>query len=165
MAILHSKAEAVQQKIPDDVAYYLAKNVYSNVRELEGSLRRVLATAHFKRTAITLAFTKETLKDLVSLQERLMTIEQIQKVVASYYKVRVSDLLSAKRDRKITMPRHIAMSISKELTSHSLPTIGDAFGGRDHTTVLHACKKIKALKTTSATLQQDYQNILHTLSN
>ena len=94
-----------------------------------------------------------------------MTIEQIQKVVASYYKVRVSDLLSAKRDRKITMPRHIAMSISKELTSHSLPTIGDAFGGRDHTTVLHACKKIKTLKTTSATLQQDYQNILHTLSN
>ena len=165
MAIVHSKADAVQQKIPDDVAYYLAKNVYSNVRELEGSLRRVLATAHFKRSPITLAFTKETLRDLVSLQERLMTIEQIQKTVAAYYNVRVSDLLSAKRDRKITMPRHVAMSIAKELTSHSLPTIGDAFGGRDHTTVLHACKKIKGLKASSASLDQDYQNILHTLNN
>jgi chromosomal replication initiator protein len=165
VAILHGKAEAVGQKIPDDVAYYLAKNVYSNVRELEGSLRRVLATAHFKRSPVTLAFTKETLKDLISLQERLMTIEQIQKTVAAYYNVRVSDLLSAKRDRKITLPRHIAMSIAKQLTSHSLPTIGDAFGGRDHTTVLHACKKIKGLKLTSASLDQDYQNILHTLNN
>ena len=165
MAILHSKAGLVNQIIPDDVAYYLAKNVYSNVRELEGSLRRVIATAHFRRSAITLSFTKETLKDLISLQERLMTIEQIQKTVAGYYNVRVSDLLSAKRDRKITLPRHVAMSISKELTSHSLPTIGDAFGGRDHTTVLHACKKINKLKTTSATLDQDYQNILHTLNN
>ena len=165
VAILHGKAEAVNQKIPDDVAYYLAKNVYSNVRELEGSLRRVLATAHFKRVAVTLAFTKETLKDLISLQERLMTIEQIQKTVAGYYNVRVSDLLSAKRDRKITLPRHIAMSIAKQLTSHSLPTIGDAFGGRDHTTVLHACKKVKALKLTSTSVDQDYQNILHTLNN
>ena len=165
MAILHSKAEAVKQKIPDDVAYFLAKNVYSNVRELEGSLRRVLATAHFKRMPVTLSFTKETLKDLISLQERLMTIEQIQKTVATYYNLRVSDLLSAKRDRKITLPRHVAMAIAKQLTSHSLPTIGDAFGGRDHTTVLHACKKIKALKLTSATLDQDYQNILHTLNN
>ena len=165
VAILHGKAEAVNQKIPDDVAYYLAKTVYSNVRELEGSLRRVLATAHFKRAPVTLAFTKETLKDLISLQERLMTIEQIQKTVAGYYNVRVSDLLSAKRDRKITLPRHIAMSIAKQLTSHSLPTIGDAFGGRDHTTVLHACKKVKALKLTSASVDQDYQNILHTLNN
>lgn len=165
VAILHEKAEAAEQKIPDDVAYYLAKNVYSNVRELEGSLRRVLATAHFKRAPVTLAFTKETLKDLISLQERLMTIEQIQKTVAGYYNVRVSDLLSVKRDRKITLPRHIAMSIAKQLTSHSLPTIGDAFGGRDHTTVLHACKKVKALKLSSATVDQDYQNILHTLNN
>ena len=165
VAILHGKAEAVNQKIPDDVAYYLAKNVYSNVRELEGSLRRVLATAHFKRAPVTLAFTKETLKDLISLQERLMTIEQIQKTVAAYYNVRVSDLLSTKRDRKITLPRHIAMSIAKQLTSHSLPTIGDAFGGRDHTTVLHACKKVKALKLASASVDQDCQNILHTLNN
>ena len=165
MAILHSKAEQSGERIPEDVAYFLAKNVYSNVRELEGSLRRVLATAHFRRADITLSFVKETLKDLISLQERLMTIEQIQKVVAEYYKIRVSDILSSKRDRKITMPRHIAMAMSKDLTSHSLPSIGDAFGGRDHTTVLHACKKINALKTSSSSISKDYQNILHILNN
>ena len=165
MAILHSKAEMVGETIPDDVAYFLAKNVYSNVRELEGSLRRVLATAHFKRTSVTLAFVRETLKDLISLQERLMTIEQIQKTVAEYYKIRVSDMLSSKRDRKITLPRHMAMAMAKDLTSHSLPSIGDSFGGRDHTTVLHACKKISALKTSSSTISKDYQNILHILNN
>ena len=165
MAILHSKAEMAGEIIPDDVAYFLAKNVYSNVRELEGSLRRVLATAHFKRTGVTLAFVKETLKDLISLQERLMTIEQIQKTVAEYYKIRVSDMLSSKRDRKITLPRHMAMAMAKDLTSHSLPSIGDSFGGRDHTTVLHACKKISALKTSSSTISKDYQNILHVLNN
>ena len=165
MAILHSKAEMTGEVIPDDVAYFLAKNVYSNVRELEGSLRRVLATAHFKRAEIDLEFVKETLKDLISLQQRLMTIEQIQKTVAEYYKIRVSDILSTKRDRKITMPRHIAMAIAKDLTSHSLPSIGDAFGGRDHTTVLHACKKIRTLKTSSSSISKDYQNILHILNN
>lgn len=165
MAILHSKAEMVSEKIPDDVAYFLAKNVYSNVRELEGSLRRVLATAHFKREPVTLDFVKETLRDLLSLQERLMTIEQIQKTVAEYYKIRVSDILSSKRDRKITLPRHVAMAMAKDLTSHSLPSIGDAFGGRDHTTVLHACKKITALKTSSSNISKDYQNILHILNN
>lgn len=165
MAIVHSKAESSNQTIPEEVAYFLAKHVYSNVRELEGSLRRVIATAHFKREEITLPFAKETLKDLISLQERLMTIEQIQKTVAAYYKIRVSDLLSSKRDRKIAFPRHMAMSIAKELTSHSLPSIGDAFGGRDHTTVLHACKKIKGLLSSSSSAEQDYQNILHTLNN
>lgn len=165
MAIVHSKAESSNQTIPEEVAYFLAKHVYSNVRELEGSLRRVIATAHFKREEITLPFAKETLKDLISLQERLMTIEQIQKTVAAYYKIRVSDLLSSKRDRKIAFPRHMAMSIAKELTSHSLPSIGDAFGGRDHTTVLHACKKIKGLLSSSSSTEQDYQNILHTLNN
>ena len=103
-------------------------------------MRRLIATAHFKRDEINLSFAKETFKDLISLQERLITIEQIQKTVASYYKIRVADLLSAKRDRKITLPRHVAMMIAKELTNHSLPSIGDGFGGRDHTTVLHACK-------------------------
>tara|TARA_Y100000748_G_scaffold226269_1_gene190663 strand:+ start:52 stop:1359 length:1308 start_codon:yes stop_codon:yes gene_type:complete len=165
MAILHSKADMAGETIPDDVAYFLAKNVYSNVRELEGSLRRVLATAHFKRADVTLSFVKETLKDLISLQERLMTIEQIQKVVAEYYKIRVSDMMSSKRDRKITLPRHMAMAMTKDLTSHSLPSIGDSFGGRDHTTVLHACKKIAALKTNSSTISKDYQNILHILNN
>jgi len=165
VAILHKKAGIVGETIPDDVAFFLAKNVYSNVRELEGSLRRVIATAHFKREEINLAFVKETLKDLISLQERLLTIDHIQKIVAEYYKVRVSDIISAKRDKKITLPRHIAMSLSKELTSHSLPSIGDAFGGRDHTTVLHACRKIAALKTSSSSLSKDYQNILHNLNN
>jgi len=165
VAILHKKAELAGEKIPNDVAFYLAKNVYSNVRELEGCLRRVLATAHFKREEINISFVKETLKDLISLQERLLTIDHIQKIVAGYYKVRISDILSAKRDKKITLPRHVAMSLCKELTSHSLPSIGDAFGGRDHTTVIHACKKIAALKTSSSSLSQDYQNIIHTLSN
>jgi chromosomal replication initiator protein len=165
VAILHKKAEFVGEKIPDDVAFFLAKNIYSNVRELEGSLRRVIATAHFKREEITVAFVKETLKDLISLQERLLTIEHIQKTVAAYYKIRVSDIISAKRDKKITLPRHVAMALSKELTSHSLPSIGDAFGGRDHTTVLHACKKIMALKTSSSPLSQDYKNITHRLNN
>ena len=165
MAILHSKADMTGDKISDDVAYFLAKNVYSNVRELEGSLRRVIATAHFKRETITLDFVKETLRDLISLQQRLMTIEQIQKTVAEYYKIRVSDILSTKRDRKITLPRHVAMAMSKDLTSHSLPSIGDAFGGRDHTTVIHACKKINALKTNSSSIAKDYQNILHILNN
>jgi len=165
VAILHKKAEIVGETIPDDVAFFLAKNVYSNVRELEGSLRRVIATAHFKREEISLVFVKETLKDLISLQERLLTIDHIQKTVAEYYKVRVSDIISAKRDKKITLPRHVAMALSKELTSHSLPSIGDAFGGRDHTTVLHACKKIMALKTPSSSLSQDYQNIIHSLNN
>ena len=165
VAILHKKAGTVGETIPNDVAFFLAKSVYSNVRELEGCLRRVIATAHFKREEINIGFVKETLKDLISLQERLLTIDHIQKTVAAYYKIRVSDILSAKRDKKITLPRHIAMALSKELTSHSLPSIGDAFGGRDHTTVLHACKKITALKTSSSSLSQDYQNIMHSLNN
>ena len=165
VAILHSKAELSGTQITEDVAFFLAKNVRSNVRELEGCLRRVIATAHFKREQVTLPFVKDALKDLLSLQERLLTIEHIQKVVAQYYKIRVSDLLSSKRDRRVTLPRHVAMSLSKELTSHSLPTIGDTFGGRDHTTVLHACKKIVSLKSTSSAVEQDYKNLLHSLNN
>ena len=165
MAILHKKAELVGEIISDEVAYFLAKNVYSNVRELEGSLRRLIATAGFKREKITIDFAKETLKDLISLHDRLITIENIQKSVASYYKIRVADILSTKRDKCITLPRHIAMAISKDITSHSLPSIGDAFGGRDHTTVLHACKKIKDLRKKSSSIDQDYQNIVHSLHN
>jgi len=165
VAIIHSKAEQSEQKVPEDVAFFLAKNVHSNVRELEGSLRRVFATAHFKREEITLNFVKDALKDLLALQERIITIEHIQKVVAQYYKIRVSDILSTKRDRKITLPRHMAMYLSKEMTRHSLPTIGDSFGGRDHTTVIHACKKIEQAKTTMSTFDQDYKNILHILNN
>lgn len=165
VAIVHNKADLANTIIPDDVAFFLAKNVYSNVRELEGCLRRLIATAHFRRAEITVDFAKETLKDLISLQERLLTIEHIQKVVAEYYKIRVSDIISSKRDKKITFPRHMAMALSKELTSHSLPSIGDAFGGRDHTTVIHACKKIEALKTPSSSVLQDYNNLVHNLNN
>ena len=165
MAIVHKKAELAHSHVNDDVAYFLAKNIYSNVRELEGSLRRLIATSNFKKEEITLEFTRETLKDLVSLQERLITVEQIQKVVAGYYKIRVSDILSAKRDKKITFPRHMAMAISTDITSHSLTSIGDAFGGRDHTTVLHACNKIKGLRTSSSSIEQDYQNLVHSLHN
>ena len=157
MAIVHKKAELARSHVNDDVAYYLAKNIYSNVRELEGSLRRLIATSNFKKEEITLDFTKETLKDLVSLQERLITVEQIQKIVAGYYKIRVSDILSTKRDRKIAFPRHMAMAISKDITSHSLPSIGDAFGGRDHTTVMHAVKKIEELKLSDVNFNEDLE--------
>ena len=125
----------------------------------------MIATAHFKREQITLQFVKDVLRDLLSLQERLLTIDHIQKTVAEYYKIRVSDILSSKRDRRVALPRHIAMCLAKELTSHSLPSIGDAFGGRDHTTVLHACKKIISLKSTSSSVAQDYQNLVHSLNN
>ena len=143
----------------------MAKNINSNVRELEGNLRRVIATAKFRQCEINLNFTKETLADLLSLNQRLITIEQIQKVTASYYKVRVSDILSSKRDKKNTLPRHMAMALCKELTNNSLPTIGDGFGGRDHTTVLHANKKIIKLKNEDSQISQDYTNIVHILNN
>ena len=129
VAILQAKAEALGSPIDSDVAFFLAKNINSNVRELEGNLRRVVATANFKKTNITLGFTQETLADLLSLNQRLITIEQIQKITANYYKVRVSDILSGKRDKKITLPRHMAMALCKEMTSNSLPSIGDGFGG------------------------------------
>ena len=165
VAILQAKAESLGMPIDSDVAFFLARNINSNVRELEGNLRRVLATARFKKCDITLEFTKETLADLISLNQRLITIEQIQKVTATYYKIRVSDILSTKRDKKNTLPRHIAMSLCKDLTNNSLPSIGDAFGGRDHTTVLHAYKKIQKLKKEDSQIDQDYINIVHILNN
>ena len=165
VAILQAKAESLGMPIESDVAFFLARNINSNVRELEGNLRRVLATARFKKCDITLEFTKETLADLISLNQRLITIEQIQKVTANYYKIRVSDILSTKRDKKNTLPRHIAMSLCKDLTNNSLPSIGDGFGGRDHTTVLHAYKKIQKLKKEDSQIDQDYINIVHILNN
>ena len=165
VAILQAKAIALGSPIETEVAFFLAKNINSNVRELEGNLRRVIATAKFRQCEINLNFTKETLADLLSLNQRLITIEQIQKVTASYYKVRVSDILSSKRDKKNTLPRHMAMALCKELTNNSLPTIGDGFGGRDHTTVLHANKKINKLKNEDSQISQDYTNIVHILNN
>jgi len=163
-AILISKGEAAGVKLGQDVALFIAKRIRSNVRELEGALRRVIANARFTGQPITLDFTKEALRDLLSLQARLITIENIQKTVADYFKVRVADLLSERRSRSVARPRQIAMALAKELTSHSLPEIGDAFGGRDHTTVLHACRRIRALRDTEQRIAEDYTNLLRTLT-
>ncbi len=165
VAILQSKAEMLGLPIESEIAFFLARNINSNVRELEGNLRRVIATAKFRKCQITLEFTKETLADLISLNQRMITIEQIQKVTAHYYKVRVSDILSSKRDKKNTLPRHMAMALCKDLTNNSLPSIGDGFGGRDHTTVLHANKKINKLRKEDAQIEQDYIHIVHSLNN
>ncbi len=164
VAILLSKAEQAGIDLPDEVAFFIAQRIRSNVRELEGALKRVIANAQFTGSAISVDFTKEALKDLLALQDKLVTIENIQKTTAEYFKIRVSDLLSKRRSRSITRPRQLAMSIAKELTSHSLPEIGDAFGGRDHTTVLHACKKVIELVSSDSRFEEDYNNLLRTLS-
>jgi chromosomal replication initiator protein len=164
VAILLGKAKQMHADLPDEVAFFIAKRLRSNIRELEGALKRVIANAHFTNQPITLEFAKEALRDLLSLQDRLVSIENIQKTVAEYYKIRVHDLLSARRTRSITRPRQIAMSLAKELTNHSLPEIGDAFGGRDHTTVLHACRKVKELRETEIRIREDYLSLLRMLS-
>lgn len=165
VAILHKKAEEFGINLPSEVAFFIAKRIRSNIRELEGSLRRVMATANFTGKPITLEFAKETLRDLIALQDKLVTIDNIQKTVAEYYKIRGSDLLSNRRSRSITRPRQLAMTLAKELTNHSLPEIGSAFGGRDHTTVLHACRKIAELRESDSRINEDYVNLLRTLSN
>ena len=165
VAILMSKANAASVALPDDVAFFIAKLTRSNVRELEGALRRVVANSQFTGNPITLEFAREALKDLRALQDKLVTIENIQKTVAEYYKIRVADLVSKRRSRSIARPRQVAMAIAKELTNHSLPEIGDAFGGRDHTTVLHACKKVAELRDTTASIKEDYRILLRTLTN
>ncbi len=165
VAILMKKATQMGMDIPQEVAFFVAKRIQSNIRELEGALRRVVANAKFTGHPITLDFTKEALKDLLALQDKLVTIENIQKTVAEYYKIRVSELLSKKRNRSVARPRQIAMTLAKELTNHSLPEIGDAFGGRDHTTVLHACRKIADLRISEARVKEDYSNLLRTLTS
>ena len=164
VAILITKAAQVNISLPNDVAFFIAKRIRSNIRELEGTLRRVIANSRFTGQPITLDLAKEALKDLLALQEKLVTIGNIQKTVADYYKIRVADLLSKRRSRSVARPRQLAMSLAKELTTHSLPEIGDAFGGRDHTTVLHACKKIKELRTADLRITEDYANLLRSLS-
>jgi chromosomal replication initiator protein len=164
VAILKSKAAATRVELPDEVAFFIAKRIRSNVRELEGALRRVVANSQFTGRAITMEFAKEALRDLLALQDRLVTIENIQKTVAEYFKIRVADLLSKRRSRSIARPRQVAMALSKELTSHSLPEIGDAFGGRDHTTVMHACRVIKELRESNTRTSEDYSNLLRTLA-
>lgn len=164
VAILITKAEQLDIALPDDAAFFIAKHIQSNVRELEGALKRVIANAHFTREKITVPFAKEALKDLLTLQAKRVTVDNIQKTVAQYYKIKVSDLLSKRRNRAIARPRQVAMSLSKELTSHSLPEIGELFGGRDHTTVLHACKKVVELSDSNLDIEEDYKNLLRILS-
>ena len=165
VAILMSKAQATGSDLPEEVAFFVAKRIRSNVRELEGALRRVLATSRFTGRPVTLELAREALKDLLAAQERLVTIENIQKTVAEYYKIRVADLLSKRRSRSIARPRQVAMALARELTNHSLPEIGDAFGGRDHTTVMHACDRVKDLREIERRASEDYLNLLRILTS
>lgn len=165
VAILKRKAQESHINLADEVAFFIAKRLRSNVRELEGALNRVIANANFTGRAINIDFVKEALRDLLALQDKLVTIDNIQKTVAEYYKIKVADLLSKRRNRSVARPRQIAMALSKELTNHSLPEIGDAFGGKDHTTVLHACRKIKDLREESHDIKEDYSNLTRTLSS
>ena len=165
VAILMRKAMENKIHLPDEVAFFIAKRLRSNVRELEGALNRVIANANFTGRPITIDFVREALRDLLALQEKLVTIDNIQKTVAEYYKIKIADILSKRRSRSVARPRQMAMALAKELTNHSLPEIGDAFGGRDHTTVLHACRKIVQLREESHDIKEDYQNLIRTLSS
>jgi chromosomal replication initiator protein len=164
VAILMAKAEQAKIELPHDAAFFLAQRVRSNVRELEGALKRVIASAHFTKCPVDVPLIKESLKDLLALQDKQVSIDNIQRTTAEYYKIKVADLMSKRRSRSVARPRQVAMALAKELTNHSLPEIGDAFGGRDHTTVLHACRKIKELRETSSDIREDYQNLLRTLA-
>ena len=164
VAILMKKAEQVNVRLSSEAAFFIAQKIRSNVRELEGALRLVIANAHFTGSEITPPFIRESLKDLLALHEKQVSIDNIQRTVAEYYKIKVADLLSKRRTRTVTRPRQVAMSLAKELTNHSLPEIGDAFGGRDHTTVLHACKKIIELQETDPGIREDYQNFMRLLT-
>ena len=159
VAILKSKAAQSGIDLPDEVAFFVAKRFRSNIREVEGALHRVVANSQFTGRPITLEFSKEALKDLLALQDKMITIDNIQKTVAEYYKMRVADLVSKRRSRSVARPRQLAMALAKELTNHSLPEIGDAFGGRDHTTVIHACRKIADLRRSETRIKEDYINL------
>lgn len=164
VAILMKKAEQEKVDLPQDAAFFIGQRVRSNVRELEGALKRVVASARFMARAIDIPLIRESLKDLLALQDKQVSVDNIQRTVAEYYKIKVADLMSKRRSRSVARPRQVAMALAKELTNHSLPEIGDAFGGRDHTTVLHACRKIKELRETSADIREDYQNLLRSLT-
>jgi chromosomal replication initiator protein len=165
VAILHSKANQIGVELPEDVAFFVGRRIRSNIRELEGALRRLVANSQFTGRPISLEFAKEALKDMLAAQDKQVTIPNIQKTVAEYYKIRTTDLLSAKRTRSIARPRQVAMALAKELTKHSLPEIGAAFGGRDHTTVLHATKKVKSLRREDPGMEEDYNNLVRTLTS
>ena len=164
VAILIKKAQQAKVNLPNDAAFFIAQRIRSNVRELEGALKRVIASAHFTGSPINIELIRESLKDLLALQDKLVTIDNIQRVVSEYYKVKMSELLSKRRTRSIARPRQVAMALAKELTNHSLPEIGEAFGGRDHTTVLHACRKVKELQESSRDMSEDVKHLLRALT-
>ncbi|MBP59804.1 MULTISPECIES: chromosomal replication initiator protein DnaA [Idiomarina] len=165
VAILMRKADERGLHMPHEVAFFIAKRLRSNVRELEGALNRVVANVQLTGRPITIDFVREALRDLIAAQEKLVTIDNIQKTVAEYYNIKLADILSKRRSRSVARPRQLAMALAKELTNHSLPEIGDAFGGRDHTTVLHACRKIQELKDAQHDIKEDYRNLIRTLSS
>ncbi|WP_447554789.1 chromosomal replication initiator protein DnaA [Vreelandella sp. EE22] len=165
VAILMKKADQASVDLPHDAAFFIAQKIRSNVRELEGALKKVIADSHFMGKPITQDFIRESLKDLLALQDKQVGVDNIQRTVAEYYKIKVADLLSKRRSRSVARPRQVAMALAKELTNHSLPEIGDAFGGRDHTTVLHACRKVKTLQEESADIREDYKNLLRLLTS
>jgi len=164
VAILMKKAEQSGVDLPADAAFFVAQKIKSNVRELEGALKRVIASAQFTHRRIDMDLVKESLKDLLALQDRQISLDNIQRTVAEYYKIKLADLLSARRSRSVARPRQLAMALAKELTNHSLPEIGESFGGRDHTTVLHACRKIKELRDSDPDMHEDYKNLYRSLS-
>ncbi|MCH8141212.1 MAG: chromosomal replication initiator protein DnaA [Proteobacteria bacterium] len=165
VAILMKKAEAEQVDLDPAVAFFIGERIRSNVRELEGALRRVIANARFTGSRITIDQVKRSLRDLLAIQDRQVRIDNIQRTVAEYYNIKISDILSKRRNRSIARPRQMAMSLAKELTNHSLPEIGEAFGGRDHTTVLHACRKIAELRNSNADIAEDHKNLNRSLSS
>jgi chromosomal replication initiator protein len=164
VAILMKKAAQSGITLPHEGAFFVAQRIRSNVRELEGALKRVIASAHFTGRPISIELIKESLKDLLALQDRQVSLENIKRTVAEYYKIKVSDLMSKRRNRSVARPRQLAMALAKELTSHSLPEIGETFGGRDHTTVLHASRKIKELRESNPDIREDYKNLLRSLT-
>ena len=164
VAILMKKAEAEQIVLDQGVAFFMAERIRSNVRELEGALRRVIANARFTGSRISVDQVKRALRDLFAIQDRQISIDNIQRTVAEYFNIKMADMLSKRRNRSIARPRQIAMALAKELTNHSLPEVGDAFGGRDHTTVLHACRKIEELRGTTADVAEDYKNLTRLLA-
>lgn len=164
-AILVKKAAMCNVELPSEAAMFIAQRLRSNVRELEGALKRVIAHANFVGRLIDMDLIKDALKDLFAVQDKMVSIDNIQRSVAEYYKIKMGDMLSKKRNRSVARPRQVAMCLSKELTNHSLPEIGDAFGGRDHTTVLHACRQISKLRRTTSDIEEDYNNLLRSLSN
>ena len=164
VAILMKKAAEVGVELPGESAFFIAQRVRSNVRELEGALKRVVASSHFTKRPVDIGLVKDSLRDLIALQDRQVSLENIQRTVAEYYKIKVSDLMSKRRSRSVARPRQVAMSLSKELTNHSLPEIGENYGGRDHTTVLHACRRVSALRESSLDIREDYKNLLRLLT-